>query len=144
MQRPGPNGRSEAGEAADAAAPVTLASTVASGDGWSITNVACRVGRLDRPLEDQFGRTTIATVVDGTFRYRTSTGKAVLYPGAFLLGNANACFECTFDDTHGDRCVAFNFDTPLFEEISASTAGSHRFRCFPPVHSRRGWSSRAN
>jgi AraC family transcriptional regulator len=121
--------RGGANQSADTSS-ATAVSTVGSGEGWSVTNVSCRLSRHDRPLEDQFGRMTVAAVMDGTFRYRTTTGKAVLYPGAFLLGNANACFECAFDDANGDRCIAFNFDTTLFQEIAASSAGSHRFR-FP-------------
>ena len=58
----------------------------------------------------------------------TSAGKALLYPGAFLLGNSGTCFECGHDHGVGDRCIAFHFDDAFFEEIASATAGTSRFR----------------
>jgi AraC family transcriptional regulator len=98
------------------------------GEGWSVGEFTCRLGPQDRPFEERHDHATIAAVIEGTFQYRTATGTALLYPGAFLLGNAGACFECGHEHSVGDRCVSFRFDQPLFEEIAAAVAGSYRFR----------------
>ena len=73
---------------------------------------------------------SIAAVLRGTFQYRSASGTALLYPGSFLLGNAGTCFECGHDHGTGDRCVAFGFASPLFEELAATVAGSSKYR-FP-------------
>lgn len=106
------------------------ARTLAEGEGWSVGEVVCRAGPHDRPFEERHKLVSIAAVVAGTFQYRSAAGAAVLYPGAFMLGNAGACFECGHEHGIGDRCIAFQYAPDLFEEIAASAAGSHRFR-FP-------------
>jgi AraC family transcriptional regulator len=111
-----------------ARAPV--ARVIASGEGWSIRELACCPGPQDRPYEERHERTTIAAVIEGTFQYRTAAGTALAYPGAFLLGNAGTVFECAHTHGVGDRCVAFDFDPSFFEEVASAVAGSYRFR-FP-------------
>jgi AraC family transcriptional regulator len=106
------------------------ASLIGGGDGWSVSEFICRLGPQDRPFEERCDQATIAAVIEGTFQYRTAAGTALLYPGAFLLGDAGACFECGHEHSVGDRCVSFRFDQPLFEEIAAAVVGSSRFR-FP-------------
>jgi len=117
----------------NAAKPASRAPTarpIAAGRGWAINDVVCRLGPQDRSGEERFNSATIAVVLDGLFECRSSAGAALLYPGAFFLGNAGTCFECGHDHGVGDRCVAFHFDAALFEEIAATAAGSRRFR-FP-------------
>ena len=82
---------------------------LARGEGWRISDIVCRAGPNDRPFEERHEDVSIAAVVEGSFRYRSSTGTALLYPGAFLLGNAGACFECGHEHATGDRCVSFQF-----------------------------------
>jgi AraC-like DNA-binding protein len=103
---------------------------LASGDGWQVSDVLCHAGPLDRPFEERHDRVSIAAVVEGSFRYRSSAGTALLTPGAILLGNAGTCYECGHDHSTGDRCVAFHYSPDAFGEIAASVAGSSRFR-FP-------------
>jgi hypothetical protein len=69
-------------------------------------------------------RVSIALVTAGTFRYRTDTGEGILYPGAFLLGNAGACYECGHEHSHGDRCLSLHIDRELFGEIAPGSSGS--------------------
>ena len=71
---------------------------------------------------------SIALVTSGTFRYRTDTGEGILYPSAFLLGNAGSCFECGHEHSHGDRCLTLHIDHELFGEIAAGSSGSTRCR----------------
>ena len=72
----------------------------------------------------------IAVIREGSFLYRSEQGRSVMYPGALLLGNAGACFECGHDHGTGDRCLSFHFSRPYFAEIAAAVTGSSRFR-FP-------------
>ena len=93
---------------------------------WSLTEYVCTAGPHDQPFEERHDRVSVALVTAGTFRYRTGTGEALLYPGAFLLGNAGACYECGHEHSHGDRCVALHIDRELFAEIASGSSGSNR------------------
>lgn len=118
-------------EASGAAGHAALtARRIAGGAGWEVSDVVCRAGPQDRPFEERHGRMSIAAVVEGSFLYRAPAGRALLYPGAVLLGNAGSCFECGHEHGTGDRCIAFHFSTELFEEIAVAVTGSSRFR-FP-------------
>lgn len=103
---------------------------LAAGSGWRVGEFICRAGPGDRPFEERHEQVSISAVVDGTFRYRAAAGTALLYPGAFMLGNADTCFECGHEHGTGDRCIGFQFEPWLFEEIAATAAGSSRYR-FP-------------
>lgn len=103
---------------------------IAQGPEWGIYDITCKAGPHDRPYEERHEGTTIAAVVGGSFTYRSDGGRTLLYPGAFLLGNAGKCFECGHDHSTGDRCIAFNFSPALFAEVSASAAGTSRY-AFP-------------
>ena len=106
---------------------------VAADDDWSISIVDCAAGPDTPAFEESHQRYSIAAVVAGTFQYRTGAGSALLYPGAAMLGNAGACFECGHDHGVGDRCVAFHFSPALFEEIAASAGGTSRYRFGAPA-----------
>ncbi len=106
------------------------ARSIAKGEGWYLDEITCRLGPADRRFEEQHENVTIAAVVEGSFQYRSSAGAALLYPGSLLLGNAGACFECGHEHGVGDRCIAFQYEPALFEEIAASAAGTCRYR-FP-------------
>jgi AraC family transcriptional regulator len=92
---------------------------------WSLTEYICTAGPHDQPFEERHDRVSVALVTAGTFCYRTGTGSALLYPGAFLLGNAGACYECGHEHSHGDRCVALHIDRELFLEIASGSSGSN-------------------
>ena len=92
---------------------------------WSLTEYVCTAGPHDRPFEERHDRVSVALVTAGTFRYRTSAGEALLYPGAFLLGNAGAHYECGHEHSHGDRCLALRIDCELFAEIASGSSGSN-------------------
>ena len=104
---------------------------------WSLTEYVCTAGPHDRPFEERHDRVSVALVTAGTFHYRTNTGEGLLYPGAFLLGNSGACYECGHEHSRGDRCLAMHIDRDLFSEIASGASGSNRceFRTalLPPV-----------
>lgn len=103
---------------------------LARGKDWCVSDVICALGPQDRAFEERHEDVAIAVVLRGSFVYRSDGGRALMYPGALLLGNAGACFECGHEHGTGDHCLSFNFSRPLFEEIAATAAGAHRFR-FP-------------
>ncbi|MCE9521761.1 MAG: AraC family transcriptional regulator [Alphaproteobacteria bacterium] len=113
--------------------PTISSRPIAQGADWSIDDVVCRAGPQDRPFEERHGRVSIAAVIAGTFHYRGDAGAALLYPGSLMLGNAGTCFECGHKHGTGDRCIAFHFAPSLFEEVSATAAGSHCFRFTAPM-----------
>lgn len=115
----------------DTESAATLAvRAIADGGGWALFEYTCSAGPHDRPFEEQHGYTSIAAVVEGTFNYRSSTGSALLYPGAFLLGNVGTCFECGHEHGHGDRSISLRCEPEFIGEIAATAAGTGRFR-FP-------------
>jgi len=109
---------------------IPAALSIAQGDGWRVNDVVCTLGPHDRAFAEQHNDVTIALVREGSFLYRSESGRSLMYPGSLLLGNAGACFECGHEHGTGDRCLSFHFSPAFFEEIAAAAAGSHRFR-FP-------------
>ncbi len=99
---------------------------LASGPGWSVSDIVCYAGPRDRLFEEQHGSVCIAAVTAGTFRYRTTVGGAVLAPGAVLLGNHGTCFECGHEHSTGDRCLSFHFTPEHVEAIVAAVPGARR------------------
>jgi AraC family transcriptional regulator len=108
----------------DHSAPApSILRTIADGRGWCITEYDCHAGPGDPRVEERHGSFTIAAVMEGLFRYRGETGTALLHPGAFLLGNIDAAFECGHDHSRGDRCLAFHVEPDYFAEIAAFAGG---------------------
>ena len=103
---------------------------LAGGDGWSLYEVVCTAGPEDRPFEERHRGVSISAVVAGSFTYASDAGRALLHPGALLLGNHGACYRCGHDHGRGDRCVSAQFSPDYFGEVAATAAGSSRFR-FP-------------
>jgi AraC family transcriptional regulator len=99
---------------------------LASGHGWSVHDVICRAGPNDRPFEERHNSVCIAAVTQGTFQYRTIHGTMTLAPGALLLGNEGAYFECGHAHGVGDRCISFHFAPDYFEDIIAAVPGARR------------------
>jgi AraC family transcriptional regulator len=98
--------------------------TLASGPGWSVSDVVCSAGPHDRPFEERHASVCIAVVTHGTFQYRSAQGSAVLAPGALLLGNEGTCFECGHEHAVGDRCLSFHFAPDYIEEIATAVPGA--------------------
>jgi AraC family transcriptional regulator len=111
--------------------------TLASGSGWSVSDVVCDYGPHDHAFVEQHDDVAISAVTQGSFQYRTRTGAATLVPGSLLLGNAGSCFECGHEHAQGDRCLAFHFTPAFFERIAADVPGLRRatFACasLPPA-----------
>ena len=106
---------------------------LASGPGWRVEDVVCSAGPHDRPFEEQHDLVCVAAVTQGTFQYRTPDGRATLVPGALMLGNPGARFECGHEHGVGDRCLSFHFDPEFFEEIVASDSASLGSNPSPPA-----------
>jgi AraC family transcriptional regulator len=100
---------------------------LAETDEWRVSDVHCTSGPQDKPYQEAHRDVAISLIAQGTFEYRTASGEAVLYPGAYLLGNAGQCFECGHHHGVGDHCIAVHVSRPLFEEIATTVTGSSRF-----------------
>ena len=96
---------------------------LASGDGWTVSDVVCTAGPQDQPYEEQHSRTSIAIVVSGTFQYRSATGRELMTPGSLLLGNPGERFCCSHEHGTGDRCLAVSYKPEFFEPLSADAGG---------------------
>jgi AraC family transcriptional regulator len=120
--------------AIESSRPITR--RLASGPGWTVSDVVCSAGPHDRPFEEQHTAVTIAIVVAGTFQYRSSSGLALMTPGSLLLGNPGQCFSCGHEHGEGDRCISFSYTPEFFERLAAdavrSSAGFKATR-IPPL-----------
>lgn len=124
---------SEASHSIGETAPISTTITgrqVAAGKDWAAMDFLCTAGPEIAPFEERHNRGSITLVTGGTFRYRTEAGEALLYPGALMLGQHGACYECGHVHGRGDRCLSFQFEPELLAEIAASQAGGakHRFK----------------
>jgi AraC-like DNA-binding protein len=118
----------------------TLSRGLAAADGWTVADVLCTLGPRDQPFEEQHGGVCIAMVVAGAFGYRSGSGRALLTPGALLLGNTGECFECGHRHGAGDRCLAFHYAPDYFERLAVDAGiagGTLNFRHvrIPPLRS---------
>jgi AraC-like DNA-binding protein len=104
----------------------TAQKTLASGPGWSVSDVVCTAAAGDKPFEEEHRGFCVAAVTCGTFRYRTRQGTAMLAPGAILLGNPGACYECGHEHGAGDRCLSFHFSPAYLERVVADLPGAKR------------------
>lgn len=117
-------------EAGRGPAKSPAARRIAAGRGWSVSEFVCDSGPGDRPFEERHDAVSIAAVVAGSFNYASDTGRALLHPGALLLGNPGACYQCSHDHGVGDRCISVQIAPDYFAEIAATAGGSSKFR-FP-------------
>jgi AraC-like DNA-binding protein len=97
---------------------------LALGNGWHVTDVSCTAGPQDRAFEERHETVCIAAVTHGTFQYRSAQGRGTLAPGAVLLGNHGACFECGHEHGTGDRCISFHLAPEFLETIIADIPGA--------------------
>ena len=99
---------------------------LAAGAGWRVCDVICTAGPHDRPFEERHEGVCVAVVTEGTFRYRSTHGSAMLAPGALLLGNDRHCFECGHEHGVGDRCLSFRFAPEFLEGVAAEIPGARQ------------------
>jgi AraC family transcriptional regulator len=92
--------------------------TLASGSGWRILDVLCTCDAGDHPAEERHSHYSLAMVLAGAFHYRGRSGSAYLPAGSILLGRAGAPFQCWHDQGAGDRCLAVQFESDVFEELA--------------------------
>jgi AraC family transcriptional regulator len=104
----------------DGATAVGQARNLAAGRGWRVLDEVCTAGPDDRPFEERHAGVSISLVLQGSFTYRSGLGRAVMTPGALLLGDAGACFQCGHGHGQGDRCLSFRFDRDLVSAAAES------------------------
>ncbi|MFX1761740.1 AraC family transcriptional regulator [Paraburkholderia sp. A1RI-2L] len=111
----------------EGAARPPLVRRLASGPGWQADDVVCTFGPADRPYEERHASACLAIVAAGSFGYRCGAGKAgrgrgpeLMTPGAIMLGEPGACFECGHRHGAGDRCISFHFDPDWLDEQAAA------------------------
>lgn len=118
-----------------ASAPIPR--VVAEGADWQFTEFVCTSGPQDRPFEERHQWFSIGAVMQGQFSYHTDNGRALLQPGAWLLGNDGRCYQCGHDHGTGDRCLGLRVAPALFDEIATHSTGlsGYRFKlaALPPL-----------
>ena len=97
---------------------------LATGDGWRVTDIVCTSGPQDHPFEERAGAVSVSLVLAGTFVFRSERGPSLLSAGSLLLMNAGQSFECSHRHGEGDRCLSFQLDPELFEQVAGETRGS--------------------
>ncbi|HWM89017.1 MAG TPA: AraC family transcriptional regulator [Kofleriaceae bacterium] len=97
-------------------------------------DVVCGHGAAAPILEGEYTSTHISVILGGAFHARTSEGRALLGPGALMLGNAAGAYEYRHVDDGGDRSLVFEYGGELLDEVaSAVGAGPRGERAFAAV-----------
>ncbi|HVU46927.1 MAG TPA: AraC family transcriptional regulator [Terracidiphilus sp.] len=95
--------------------------TLAGGEGWTASDIACYAGPRDRTHEEQHTQACIAIVASGSFQYQSSAGRELMTPGSLLLGSPGQHFECGHEHGVGGRCISFAYDAGFFESLASET-----------------------
>jgi AraC-like DNA-binding protein len=103
---------------------------IAGSADWRIVEFVCTSGPADKPFEEYRDYACAAVVLEGTFDYSCDNGRALLHPGAVMLGNPATCYECGHAHSRGDRCLAFQLAPHYFDEIAHTVTRRSRSR-FP-------------
>lgn len=101
----------------------TVSTELAGGPGWRVCDVVCDSGPGNRPFEERHASACVALVTAGSFQYRCRQGSAMLTPGALLLGEDGACFECGHEHATGDRCLSFHYAPEFLETVARHFPG---------------------
>lgn len=125
-----------------------IARSIAGGPGWSVDDVVCTLGPGDRPYEERHASACLALVAAGAFGYRSGNARALMTPGALMLGATDACFECGHHHAAGDRCLSFHYDDAWLDVQAAAAGlapGARRWRAarVPPVRALAPFVARA-
>jgi len=119
---------------------------LARGVGWRVVEVLCTSGPGDRAVEERYWSVAISLVLSGTFSYRSTNGSSLMSPGALLLGNAGHTYQCSHEHGEGDRCLSFQFDPALFEDLARDCGVSSAQFCthrVPPLRTTAPLTARA-
>ena len=100
------------------------AKRLAAGEGWRVVDIVCTSGANDRPFEERYRSEAISIVLAGTFACRSDYGSCLMSPGALLLGNAGHTYECSHQHGEGDRCLSFQFDPEVLEQVARGAGAS--------------------
>lgn len=132
-------------KAATGATGTLSESRLAAGDGWRVADIVCTSGPRDHPFEERAGAVSVSLVLAGTFVFRSERGESLLSAGSLLLMNAGQTFECSHRHGEGDRCLSFQLDSELFEQVARETGAFFRFNCnrLPPLRAFAGLAARA-
>jgi AraC-like DNA-binding protein len=120
------------GSASPDLAPVH-ALQLAAGEGWRVQDVLCRQGPGHVATDEQHDSMSVSCVVSGMFTYHSARASTLLTPGALLLGNRGRCYRCSHEHGAGDRCVSFQFEAQLSDEVTGRQAPHFRGTRVPPL-----------
>jgi AraC family transcriptional regulator len=119
---------------------------LASGNGWRVLDYLCTCGPRDARVEERHAVSSVSLVLTGTFVCRTRRGCSLLSAGSLFLGSAGDTFECSHEHGEGDRCLSFQFEPWLFDQIVADVsakADAFGRDSLPPIRSLARLTARA-
>ena len=119
---------------------------LAGGQGWRVVEVLCTSGPRDLSIEERYWSVAISLVLSGTFSYRSAKGSLLMSSGALLLGNAGHTYQCSHEHGEGDRCLSFQFDPSLFEDLARDSGVSKAYFSsdrLPPLRATAQLTARA-
>jgi AraC-like DNA-binding protein len=99
---------------------------LAHGCGWQVSDATFRATSAASRFTSRHDGVAVAAVTAGSFRYRSSRGCVTLMPGALMLGNDGDEFECSYEESWGDRCISFHYTRAYFDRIAAGAGGGKR------------------
>jgi hypothetical protein len=115
----------------------TTSHPVAAGPGWRVDDVICTAGPHDRPFEERHDSICIAVVTEGSFRYRTTQGSAVLAPGrscSAITASASSAAMSTASATAASPFASrLNFSRVCWRSYRARDSWRFPCRVLPPL-----------
>jgi AraC family transcriptional regulator len=108
------------------------------GRSTQLSNVACTLGRHDRPFPERHESAvwTIALVQRGTFRYRAAATNRThaLRAGWLIVGRPEATFECSHEHDGGDDCASLTIaEHALHDVVRAAGVSMKSLLASPPA-----------
>jgi AraC family transcriptional regulator len=119
--------------------------TIASGEGWYANDFVCTCGPDDHDTEERSSSSGVALLLSGSFVARGRHGTSLLSEGSLFLVEAGHCFVCSHRHGEGDRCLSFQFEAELFDQLAHDVGAAPAFahNRLPPLRDLSSLSARA-
>lgn len=85
-----------------------------------VSEYRCVACAGDRPQPEEFPHASVSIVRSGVFGIRSEHGSQLLASGFLLLGNRGQQYEAFHEHAWGDRCLVFDFEGEVLEQMAES------------------------
>jgi AraC family transcriptional regulator len=94
--------------------------TLLERSGLSVIDYRCEAERGARPFAEAHEKYSLSYVYQGSFGCKTVAGRFELVVGSVLLGHPGDEYVCSHEHAHGDRCLSFQLEPELVDDIGSA------------------------